>query len=90
MIQEVAKALWAINEMAPEYKVSGSLARTGNLVITSNISGSPLFIERNEDGEHMLINEGGIEIFRSRGLKEVVVQACATIYHDWLVARLLD
>jgi hypothetical protein len=86
MIQEAARAIWAINEMAPEFKVTG----TENLALTSNISGSPLFIERNEEGEYKLLNESGFEIFRSRGLREVIVEACAAVYHDWLVARLLD
>jgi hypothetical protein len=86
MIQQAAKALWVVNETAPRFEVTGG----DNLAITSNIGGGPLFIERNEDGEYMLINEGGIEIFRSRGLEEVVVEACAATYHDWLVARLLD
>jgi hypothetical protein len=90
MIQEAAKALWAVNETTPRFQVTALHPDGPDLMLTSNISGSPLFIARNEDGEYMLVNESEVELFRSRGLREVVVQACATLYHDWLVARLLD
>jgi hypothetical protein len=85
MIQQAAKALWAINEIVPQFKVTAP--NSNQLVITSNLGG-PLFVEKNEYDNILLYNEGGHDLMVHTDINEIVIEACRILYHDWLVARL--
>ena len=88
MIKTIAKALWAINEMAPKFnfKVTGLHPNGPDAVITSNLEG-PLFIEHEHD-TYILTNEVGDELFRSKNLLDVVAAVCRISFSDWVTSRM--